>query len=213
MLNKELCTCKFVCVCVCVWQCIFRLNPRIGTSILKLNSFGGSDGGLVAKSCRTLVNTWTVACQNPFPGDSPRKNTGVGCQFLLWEIFQPRNWTWVSCIAGRFFTNWATREAQIVLVDIAKSSIRKLDLFTSKLWVPVSPQPFSKRVYFHTLKFLLIWLFPCDFNLLSLVRVFVYLFICWRTTLVAFKILSCLYLWEIGLLGFLVLFSSILKIS
>ena len=25
---------------------------------------------------------------------------------------QPRNWTGVSCIAGRFFTNWATREAQ-----------------------------------------------------------------------------------------------------
>ena len=24
---------------------------------------------------------------------------------------QPRNWTWVSCIAGRFFTNWAMREA------------------------------------------------------------------------------------------------------
>ena len=25
----------------------------------------------------------------------------------------PRNWTWDSCIAGRFFTNWATREAWI----------------------------------------------------------------------------------------------------
>ena len=25
---------------------------------------------------------------------------------------QPRNWTGVSCIAGRFFTNWAMREAQ-----------------------------------------------------------------------------------------------------
>ena len=24
---------------------------------------------------------------------------------------QPRNWTWVSCTAGRFFTRWATREA------------------------------------------------------------------------------------------------------
>ena len=24
---------------------------------------------------------------------------------------QPRNRTWVSCIAGRFFTDWATREA------------------------------------------------------------------------------------------------------
>ena len=25
----------------------------------------------------------------------------------------PRNWTWVSCIARRFFTNWAIREALI----------------------------------------------------------------------------------------------------
>ena len=24
----------------------------------------------------------------------------------------PRDWTWVSCIAGRFFTIWATREAE-----------------------------------------------------------------------------------------------------
>ena len=27
---------------------------------------------------------------------------------------QPRNQTWVSCIAGRFFTNWAIREAPIL---------------------------------------------------------------------------------------------------
>ena len=26
---------------------------------------------------------------------------------------QPRDWTWISCIAGRFFTVWATREACI----------------------------------------------------------------------------------------------------
>ena len=25
---------------------------------------------------------------------------------------RPRTWTQISCIAGRFFTNWATREAQ-----------------------------------------------------------------------------------------------------
>ena len=29
---------------------------------------------------------------------------------------QPRNWTWVSCIAGGFFTNWATSEAPIIWV-------------------------------------------------------------------------------------------------
>ena len=38
---------------------------------------------------------------------------------LEWVVFpfsrgssQPRAWTHVSCIAGRFFTSWATREAQ-----------------------------------------------------------------------------------------------------
>ena len=29
--------------------------------------------------------------------------------------FQPSNWTQVSCIAGRFFTNWTTREASYKL--------------------------------------------------------------------------------------------------
>ena len=27
--------------------------------------------------------------------------------------FQPRHWTRISCIAGRFFTDWATREDQL----------------------------------------------------------------------------------------------------
>ena len=30
--------------------------------------------------------------------------------------FPPRNWSRVSCIAGRFFTNWAIREAPILLI-------------------------------------------------------------------------------------------------
>ena len=42
------------------------------------------------------------------------KNTGVGNLFLLQGrspgSSQPRNWTRVSCIAGWFFTSWATRE-------------------------------------------------------------------------------------------------------
>ena len=28
---------------------------------------------------------------------------------------QPRDWTWVSCIIGRFFTIWATREVRIII--------------------------------------------------------------------------------------------------
>ena len=30
---------------------------------------------------------------------------------------QPRSWTWVSCIAGRFFTIWALREALFIELD------------------------------------------------------------------------------------------------
>ena len=45
------------------------------------------------------------------PLDSLGKNFGVRCHSLLQGIFQPRGWTQVSCIAGRFFIVWATREA------------------------------------------------------------------------------------------------------
>ena len=30
-----------------------------------------------------------------------------------WGSSQPRDWTWVSCIGGRFFTYWAMREAPL----------------------------------------------------------------------------------------------------
>ena len=35
----------------------------------------------------------------------------------------PRNWTRVSCIAGRFFTNWANREAQNVHSQLPKKVV------------------------------------------------------------------------------------------
>ena len=48
-----------------------------------------------------------VLCPWNFSG----KNTGVGCHFLLQGIFLIQDLTRVSCIAGRFLTNWATRKA------------------------------------------------------------------------------------------------------
>ena len=42
--------------------------------------------------------------------DSPGNNTGVGCMLSFRLSSKPRAWTPVSCIAGKFFTNWATRE-------------------------------------------------------------------------------------------------------
>ena len=45
-------------------------------------------------------------------GDSPGKNTGVGCHALLQGIFPSQGWNPVSRTAGGFFMGGATREAQ-----------------------------------------------------------------------------------------------------
>ena len=54
---------------------------------------------------------WTsmVVTESLCPWNSPGKNTAVGCHFHLQGSSQHRDWTLVSCIAGRFFTVWATR--------------------------------------------------------------------------------------------------------
>ena len=46
------------------------------------------------------------------PLDSLGKNTGVGCHFLQQEIFPTQDRTQVSCLAGWFFTTWATGEEE-----------------------------------------------------------------------------------------------------
>ena len=58
---------------------------------------------------RLFVTSWTIArlfCPQGLSG----KNTGVGCHTLLQGIIPVRDRTQVSHIAGRFFTDLATRE-------------------------------------------------------------------------------------------------------
>ena len=65
---------------------------------------------LVAQSCLTLYDP--MACSPPGSsvyGDSPGKNTRVGCHSLLQGIFTTQGWTSGLPHAGRFFTIWATR--------------------------------------------------------------------------------------------------------
>ena len=60
---------------------------------------------LVTQSCLTLCDP--MDCSLPgssVHGDSPGKNTGVGCHALLQESSQPRDQTEVSHTAGVFFT-------------------------------------------------------------------------------------------------------------
>ena len=63
------------------------------------------DGGLVIKSCLTLVTHGSFLC----PWDSPGKKTGVGCHFLLQGLFstQGSNPGLLHC---RWTLYWATRE-------------------------------------------------------------------------------------------------------
>ena len=54
-----------------------------------------------------FVTPWTVACQAPLSMEFPRQEFSFSK-----GSSRPRDWTLVSHIAGRFFTIWATREAQ-----------------------------------------------------------------------------------------------------
>ena len=66
---------------------------------------------LVTQLCLSLCDP--KDCNPPgssVHGDSPGKNTGVGCHALLQGIFPTQNQSQVSRIAGRFFISWATLE-------------------------------------------------------------------------------------------------------
>ena len=64
---------------------------------------------LVAQSVQFYTALWTVARWFLCPWKSLGKKTGVGCHSLLQMVFL----TQVSCIAGRFFTIWATSKVTI----------------------------------------------------------------------------------------------------
>ena len=80
---------------------------------------------LVTQSCPTLCD----------PKDCRPRGSSVSgilqARILEWEAIpfsrgssRPRDWTWVSCMAGRCFTSWATRKPSIPECD----HIRRQDL-------------------------------------------------------------------------------------
>ena len=93
------------------------------------------------------------------PSEPPGKPKNIGAgslSFLQW-IFQPRNWTGVSCVAGGFFTSWDTREVQTHSV---------------LHWLGKEPQlpKWKARILPLNLKDLLKWtLWSLSWNVLSLI--------------------------------------------
>ena len=73
---------------------------------------------LVSQLCLTLCNPMDCS----LPGSSVHGILEI--RILEWVAIpfsrgssQPRDQTWVSCIAGRFFTIWATREALLQCIS------------------------------------------------------------------------------------------------
>ena len=86
------------------WNPWEAFNMNLQTSV---QSHGVRRAGKVkvAQSCLTLCYQWTMQSME-------FSRLECGAFPFSRGASQPRDWTQVSCIAGRFFTSWATREAQ-----------------------------------------------------------------------------------------------------
>ena len=74
--------------------------------------------------------------------NSPGKNIRVGCHSLLHRIFLTQGSNWIFCIAGRFFTIWATGKpsnsiqgAKFVYI---RNVIKRKQAKMTQLWIQFS---------------------------------------------------------------------------
>ena len=109
-------------------------NTGVGSPSLLQQNFPtqGSNPGL--PHCRQIL--YQLIHQG-----SPRILEWVAYPFSS-RSFQPRNWTEVSCIAGRFFKNWAIREAQIFESKLLGPTKNNLSAYT--LMAGFSTKQFDK---------------------------------------------------------------------
>ena len=123
------------CVCVCMLSCSVMSNSLQPHGLQPADSsvHGDSPGKNTVVGCRTLLQG-IFPIQGLTPGlphcrwilyhlsheGSPRIVEWVAYPFSRGSS-RPRNRTGVSCIAGRFFTIWATREARNRLLKVVKS--------------------------------------------------------------------------------------------
>ena len=87
-------------------------------------------------SCSAILTLCDpMDCFPPGPsvyGTSPGKDTGVGCHSLLQVVFPPRDQTWVSCVAGGFFTEPGS--SLLSAIRVATSACLRLWRFSWKPW-------------------------------------------------------------------------------
>ena len=90
------------------------------------------------QSCLTLCDP--MHCSSPGSSVLARILEWVAISFTRGSSW-PRDWTWVSCTAGGFFTTWSTREAH-------SSPIPLTILFKLKgQWLPYVASPGSSTMF------------------------------------------------------------------
>ena len=93
-------------------------HPRMPSNTVLVS---GRDAGAKWKWSRSVVSDslWPRGLKSTrllCPWDFPGNSTGVDCHFLLQGIFPTQGRTWVSHIVDRYFTVWATRDTNLVLL-------------------------------------------------------------------------------------------------
>ena len=101
-------------------------------------------GGLVAKSCPTLVTPWTVARRVLWPCNFPGKNTVLNCHFLLQGIF-PTQESNLCLLHFRQILYWLSYEVLWVLRDKNFFSIFLVSLYDST--TPKILQPPETKIH------------------------------------------------------------------
>ena len=119
---------RHVCLCSVTYSCHNNLGLGKARSLFRKLICHCAVLCLVTQSCPTLCDPMDYSSPgSSVHGDSPGKNIGVGCHALLQGIFPSQGLNQVSCTAGRFFTNWATREAHMSLSSVAQFVFRLCD--------------------------------------------------------------------------------------
>ena len=113
------CVCVYVCVCVCVFNESFCYIAEINTALWFNIVIQLCEWVTVTQLCLTLCDPMDYN----LPGSSVH---GIlQAEILEWvaisfssESSRPRDWTQVSCTAGRFFITLATRELNYTSIKI-----------------------------------------------------------------------------------------------
>ena len=102
-----------------------------------------------SKSCLSMSDSfWPHGLHSPW--NTPCQNTGVGSLSLLQRIFPTRDRTHGSLTAGRFFTSWATREVQYIIIGDwnAKIGSQEIPGVTGKVGLGVQNEARQRIIEF-----------------------------------------------------------------